>query len=72
MRPRSPENWVTAEAQPVPAWTLDVAAAGEALSTLGKAIGPGILDRQEDGGAGPCRNSKEGMQSSALNSSSRS
>ena len=39
-----PEDWVTVEAQPVPAWMLDVQAAGEALSTLGKAIGPGILD----------------------------
>ena len=27
----------------MPAWTLDVQGAGEALSTLGKAIGPGIL-----------------------------
>jgi phospholipase C len=41
--PRSPESWVTVEAQPVPAWTLDVAAAGGALSTLGNAIGPGLI-----------------------------
>ena len=41
--PRSPESWVTVEAQPVPAWMLDVQAAGEALSTLGKAIGPGVV-----------------------------
>ena len=42
--PRRPEDWVTVEAQPVPAWTLDVVAAGGALSTLGKAIGPGLID----------------------------
>ena len=28
----------------MPAWTLDVVAAGAALSTLGKAIGPGVID----------------------------
>jgi phospholipase C len=43
-QPRRPEDWVTVEAQPVPAWTLDVVAAGAALSTLGKAIGPGVID----------------------------
>ena len=40
--PRSPEDWVSVGAQPVPEWTLDLAAAGGALSTLGKAIGPGL------------------------------
>ena len=43
-RPRDPESWVTVEAQPVPDWTIDIQAAGGALSTLGKAIGPGIID----------------------------
>lgn len=28
----------------MPQWTLDLVAAGEALSTLGKAIGPGVID----------------------------
>ena len=42
--PRTPENWATVEAQPVPQWTLDIIAAGGALSTLGKAIGPGLID----------------------------
>jgi phospholipase C len=42
--PRSPENWVSVEARPVPAWTVDIVAAGGALSTLGKAIGPGLID----------------------------
>ena len=42
--PRSPENWVSVEARPVPAWTVDIVAADGALSTLGKAIGPGLID----------------------------
>jgi phospholipase C len=42
--PRDPATWASVEAQPVPQWTLDIVAAGGALSTLGKAIGPGLLD----------------------------
>ncbi len=42
--PRDPNSWVTVEAQPVPAWTLDIQSAGAALSTLGKAIGPGLIE----------------------------
>jgi phospholipase C len=42
--PRDPNSWVTVEAQPVPAWTLDIQSAGTALSTLGKAIGPGLIE----------------------------
>jgi phospholipase C len=42
-KPRDPTSWVTVNAQPVPDWTLDVQAAGGALSTLGKAIGPGLI-----------------------------
>jgi phospholipase C len=42
--PRDPATWITVEAQPVPAWTLDVQAAGGALSTLGKAIVPGLIN----------------------------
>ncbi len=41
--PRDPATWATDEAQPVPQWTLDIVAAGGALSTLGKAIGPGMI-----------------------------
>src|SRR3984957_850058 len=48
--PRSPEDWISVEAQPVPAWTLDVSAAGGALSTLGKAIGPGVIEAAENMG----------------------
>ena len=33
--PRDPKSWVTVQAQPVPAWTLDIQSAGAALSTLG-------------------------------------
>ena len=28
----------------MPQWTLDVVAAGGAISTLGKAVGPGLID----------------------------
>ena len=42
--PRDPTAWATVEAQPVPQWTLDTVAADGALSTLGKAIGPGVID----------------------------
>jgi phospholipase C len=42
--PRHPASWAIVEAQEVPQWTLDVVAAGGALSTLGKAIGPGVID----------------------------
>jgi Pyridoxamine 5'-phosphate oxidase len=42
--PRDPGTWASVEAQPVPQWTLDIVAAGGALSTLGKAIGPGLLN----------------------------
>ena len=41
---RDPESWVMVDAQPVPDWTIDLQAAGGALSTLGKAIGPGVID----------------------------
>jgi phospholipase C len=42
--PRDPKSWVTVQAQPVPAWTLDTQSAGAALSTLGTAIGPGLIE----------------------------
>jgi phospholipase C len=42
--PRDPKSWVTVQAQPVPAWTLDIQSAGAALSTLGTAIGPGLIE----------------------------
>ena len=41
---RDPKSWVTVQAQPVPAWTLDLQSAGAALSTLGTAIGPGLIE----------------------------
>ncbi len=42
--PRDPDSWITVQAQPVPPWTLDIQSAGTALSTLGKAIGPGLIE----------------------------
>ncbi len=43
--PRDPKSWAAVEAQPVPAWTLDIQSAGAALSTLGKVIGPGLIEQ---------------------------
>ena len=71
--PRSPENWVSVEARPVPAWTVDIVAAGGALSTLGKAIGPGLNRTQRRRWECHChQNSPDQTLSSPLNSSSSS
>jgi phospholipase C len=50
-RPRGPEKWVNVVSQPVPDWTLDIVAAGKALSTLGRVIGPGLIDAAKQLGA---------------------
>ena len=49
--PRGPELWVDVASRPVPDWTLDIVAAGEALSTLGRVIGPGLIDAAKKLGA---------------------
>jgi phospholipase C len=46
--PRDPQDWASVEAQPVPAWTMDPEAVGKALSTLGKAAGPGLIEKARE------------------------
>jgi phospholipase C len=42
--PRDPTTWTSVTARPVPDWEMDPEVVGEALSTLGKGLGPGMLD----------------------------
>ena len=46
--PRDPQAWATFQAQPVPEWTLDEEVLGKALSTLGKAAAPGLIERARE------------------------
>ena len=43
--PRDPDAWVAVEAAPVPDWALDDNVFGKALSHLGKAAGPGLIEK---------------------------
>ncbi len=46
--PRDPQDWATFEAQPVPEWMMDEEVVGKALSGLGKAAGPGLIDKARE------------------------
>ena len=46
--PRDPEDWATFEARPVPEWTMDPEVVGKALSSSGKAAGPGLIERARE------------------------
>jgi len=46
--PRDPRDWATFEARPVPEWTMDEEVVGNALSTLGKAAIPGLIERARE------------------------
>jgi phospholipase C len=48
--PRDPDTWVTVEARPVPAWTMDPEVVGTSLSTLGKGMGPSLVAMAKDMG----------------------
>ncbi|MET1003687.1 MAG: alkaline phosphatase family protein [Acidimicrobiia bacterium] len=41
--PRAPATWATVTARPLPAWTMDPEVVGNALSTLGKGMGPALI-----------------------------
>jgi phospholipase C len=43
--PRDPTAWATVTARPVPAWTMDPEVVGNALSTLGKGMGPALIEK---------------------------
>ena len=49
--PRNPDTWVSVEAPPLPDWALDYEVLGKALSHLGKAAGPALIDRARALGA---------------------
>jgi hypothetical protein len=49
--PRDPDTWVAVEAQPVPDWALDYDVLGKALSHLGEAAGPALIDKARALGA---------------------
>ena len=46
--PRDPETWATFEARSVAAWTMDEEVVGNALSTLGKAAIPGLIEKARE------------------------
>ena len=49
-RPRNPETWATVTALPVPKWHLDEDRLNQGLSSLGKTIGPGIIEYARENG----------------------
>ena len=48
--PRDPTTWATVSARPVPEWTMDPEVVGKALSTLGKGMGPALIDKAREMG----------------------
>jgi phospholipase C len=48
--PRNPDTWTAVEAQPVPDWAVDYNLIDNALSGLGKAMGPGIIEHARERG----------------------
>jgi phospholipase C len=48
--PRDPESWTAVESLPVPEWAVDYNLVDKALSGLGKAMGPGIIEHAREQG----------------------
>jgi phospholipase C len=48
--PRDPDTWATITARPVPEWELDPEVVGQALSTLGKGMGPALITMAKERG----------------------
>ena len=48
--PRDPASWPDVHPRPVPEWQLTKVELGQALSPLGKAIGPGIVEHAKQAG----------------------
>ena len=48
--PRDPATWPEMHPKPLPDWQLTKVAYGEAISTLGKAIGPGLIEHARQSG----------------------
>ena len=45
---RDPETWATFKAQPLPTWQMDPEVVGKAISTLGKHIGAGVIEKAKE------------------------
>ena len=45
---RDPETWATFKAQPLPDWHMDPEIVGKAISTLGKNIGAGVIEKARE------------------------
>jgi phospholipase C len=48
--PRDPASWPNVQPRPVPEWQLTREQLGKAISPLGKAIGPGVLEHAKQSG----------------------
>jgi phospholipase C len=48
--PRDPKSWAPVTPLPVPAWTMDPEVVGQALSTLGKGMGPALIEKAREMG----------------------
>ena len=48
--PRDPGSWPDVHPRPVPEWQLTKVELGQALSPLGKAIGPGMVEHAKQAG----------------------
>ena len=70
--PRDPNEWATFAARPVPEWTMDPEVVGKALSGLGKAAGPGLIEKPGRWASNSRRNSTTPTPNSRENSSSKS
>ena len=48
--PRDPETWPDVNPRPVPDWQLTKVQLGQALSPLGKVLGPGLIEHAKQSG----------------------
>jgi phospholipase C len=48
--PRDPKTWTEVTSRPVPEWTMDPEVVGNALSTLGKGMGPALIEKAKEMG----------------------
>ena len=48
--PRDPKTWTEVTPPPVPEWTMDPEVVGKALSTLGKGMGPALIEKAKEMG----------------------
>jgi phospholipase C len=46
--PRDPDAWATFKAQPIPDWHMDPNVVAKALSSIGKNVGPAVLEKAKE------------------------